>query len=182
MRVSRKEMEKSHERIVASSARIIREQGIENTSVADVMSDAGMTHGGFYRHFSAKEELVLAGLQAALDGLLADLDQRLTLQSPPAAVEEFHDHYLSAGHVENPGIGCPVAALAGDVVRASKPLKQAFGHGVRQIVQRLSLGKEGSEEDRHKAAFRELALLAGSVILARASDPETAEQVLAACR
>jgi len=71
MRVSREEMEKSHARIVAGAARLLRERGIENTSVADVMNDAGLTHGGFYRHFKTKDDLLIAALDKAFADLTA---------------------------------------------------------------------------------------------------------------
>jgi TetR/AcrR family transcriptional repressor of nem operon len=182
MRVSRDEMDKSHQRIVEGASRLLRERGIESTSVADVMGDAGLTNGGFYRHFKTKEALVAAALQRAFEQGKAALEARFEKYEPNEAVADYRAHYLTKGHVDRPGIGCPLAALAGDVARGSDALKIAFGAGVNRLVGMLSRGFSGSARDRQVKATRELAMLVGAVSLARASDPETARTILAACR
>jgi TetR/AcrR family transcriptional repressor of nem operon len=182
MRVSQDEKDRSHRRIVAAAARLVRERGLESTSVADVMSEAGLTHGGFYRHFDTKDSLSAAALQSAFGQIQSELASRLETTEPGAAVAGFHAHYLSEGHVSNPGIGCPIAALAGEVGRASETLKTAFGCGVNRLITQLAMGMPGSESKRRAKATRELAMLAGAVMIARASDPETARAVLSACR
>ncbi len=182
MRVSREEMEKSHKRIVEGAARLVRDRGIESTSVDDVMSEAGLTHGGFYRHFKTKDALVAAALQSAFEQLTAALEARFEKYEPKVAVANYHADYLSNMHVEEPGIGCPLAALGGDVARGSDALKIAFGAGVNRLVGTLARGMEGSPQERRAKAGRELAMLVGAVVIARASDPETAHSVLAACR
>ena len=90
MRVSQEEMERSHGRIVDGAACLMRERGIESTSVADVMSEAGLTHGGFYRHFSNKDALLVAALEAAFEQLAAALESRFDKYEPEAAVADYH--------------------------------------------------------------------------------------------
>jgi TetR/AcrR family transcriptional repressor of nem operon len=175
-------MEKSHQRIVEGASRLLRERGIESTSVADVMSDAGLTNGGFYRHFKTKDALVAAALQRAFEQGKASLEARLEKYEPGDALAEYKANYLTKGHVERPGIGCPLAALAGDVARGSDGLKIAFGAGVNRLIGLLARGFAGSARDRQAKATRELAMLVGAVALARASDPETGRNILAACR
>ena len=182
MRVSQKEMEKSHRRIVDGAARLIRERGIDGTSVADVMGEAGFKQGGFYRHFDSKDALVQAALEEAFDQILAPLESRLEEQEPTAAVAAFRSHYLSQGHVEQRGLGCPMAALACDVARGLGALKASFGAGVNRMMKAMAAGKGGSPQEAKADAARELAMMVGSVVLARASDPATARQILAACR
>lgn len=182
MRVSQEEMDKSHKRIVEGAARLVRGRGIENTSVADVMSDAGLTHGGFYRHFKTKDALVVAALQAAFEQLTSALDARFDKYEPEAAMADYHADYLSRFHVEKPEIGCPIAALGGDVARGSDALKIAFGAGVNRLTAMLARGMQGSAQEKRIDAARELAMLVGAVVIARASDPETARAVLSACR
>ena len=145
----------------------MRERGIEGASVADVMSEAGMTHGGFYRHFDTKEALLASALQSAFDQIMAELDRRLAEDAPEVAVADFHAFYLSQGHVDQPGIGCPVAAV---------------GAGVNRMVEALAKGMKGSARARRAAALRELATLAGALVIARASDPDTARDMLSACK
>lgn len=182
MRVSQEEMDKSHKRIVDGAARLVRERGIESASVADVMREAGLTHGGFYRHFKTKEALAAAALQAAFEQLTSALEARFDKYEPEAAAAGYRADYLSSLHVENPGIGCPIAALGGDVARGSDALKIAFGAGVDRLIATLAKGMTGSADEQRAAAARELAMLVGAVVIARASDPETARAVLAACR
>ena len=182
MRVSRDEMDKSHGRIVEGAARLVRQRGIEGTSVADVMSEAGLTQGGFYRHFKTKHDLIAAALDWAFGQMTGVLERCFETGSPKEAVAAYHARYLSQEHVATSEFRCPIAALAGDVSRSSGALKEAFGAGVTRTVALLAKGMEGSQARKRAKAIRELALLTGAVAIARASDPETARQVLEACR
>lgn len=182
MRVSREEMEKSHTRIVDGAARLLRERGIESTSVADVMNDAGLTHGGFYRHFKTKDELLAAAVEKAFADLTAALEARFDKFGRDGAVADYHADYLSKPHLDQPGKGCPIAALAGDVARAPVALKAVFGAGVKRLIAKLAEGVRGPAQDRQAKAARRLAMLVGAVMIARASDPEAARTVLAACQ
>jgi len=173
--VSKSAKDRSHKRIVASAARMARERGVEGASVADVMGDAGLTHGGFYRHFETKEALLDAAVQAAFDQVIEYLDG-----SSPG--DGFRALYLSEGHVDNPGIGCPVATIGSEIARGSDAMKRTFGAGARRMLDALAKGVGGAPEERSAAATRELAMLVGAVVIARASDPETARAVLSACR
>jgi TetR/AcrR family transcriptional repressor of nem operon len=182
MRVSQEEMEKSHGRIVNRAASLFRKRGITGTSVADVMSEAGLTHGGFYRHFENKEKLVAIAVGCAFDDLVASMEKRFEGSKPHAAAADFHAHYLSKGHLEHPEAGCPAAALAGEVAREKDYVKSRFGAGVNRVIDSLARGMSGTKQDKRDSAVREFAMLAGAVMIARASDPETAREVLAACR
>lgn len=182
MRVSQEEKTRSHERIVESAARLLRERGVESTGVAEVMGAAGLTHGGFYRHFEDKDALVAAALGSAFAQLTSTLEACFEGRDPAAAVAAFQVHYLSDGHVAQPGIGCPLAALGGEVARGPAALKAAFGAGVERMVTALAAGMPGPEPGRRAAAARKLAMLVGAAVIARASDPATARAVLDACR
>jgi TetR/AcrR family transcriptional repressor of nem operon len=182
MRVSQEEKDRSHARIVTAAARLLRERGVEGASVGDVMTTAGLTHGGFYRHFETKDALVSAALKVAFDEFMAPLDARLKNGEPRAAVEQFIATYLSDGHVEHPEFGCPMPALGAEIGRGAAALKSEFGAGVERVVASLARGKRGDEPERRKQAARQLAMLAGAVLIARASDPETGRAMLEACR
>jgi TetR/AcrR family transcriptional repressor of nem operon len=178
MRMSQQEKEKSHARIVESAAQLLRERGLEGASVGEVMKAAGMTHGGFYKHFDSKEALVAA----AIDAAFAEFTNALERGEPDEAVAAYRARYLSDGHKNHPGIGCPVAAVGEEIGRAPDGLKAAFGKGVRRIVAALARVMKGSAQAKEAAAFREFSMLVGAMVIARASDPETARAVLAACR
>jgi TetR/AcrR family transcriptional repressor of nem operon len=182
MRVSQEEKNKTHRRIVEAAARLIRERGIDATSVSEVMSAAGLTHGGFYRHFKDKDALMAAALDEAFRERTASLIARFGDQSPQAAVAEYHGDYLQDGHLSALAIGCPVPTMAGDVARSPEQLKAAYGAQIREIVRILEQGIAGSSEERHRGALREIALLAGAIMIARASDPEMARDMLQSCR
>lgn len=182
MRMSLEEKTRSHARIVASAARLARMHGVEGASVADVMRDAAMTHGGFYKHFASKDAM----LEAALDHAFTETAQRLDPDLAPAEAAArsaaFLSFYLSDLHLRTPEHGCPIATLGIDVARGTASLKQRFGAGVRRIIGLLARGTTGSDHTRRARATRDLALMVGAAIIARASDPETAALVLAACR
>jgi len=182
MRVSKKEMAKSHEKILHGASRLLRERGIEITSVNDVMAEAGMKNGGFYRHFSSKEALTNEALESAFQELLAFVDTQFEAMDPTQALAGYRSYYLSLDHVEHAKSGCPVAALSGDVARAPEDLKASFSAGVNAMVGALANVLPGSASQRRKRATQEFASLVGAVVIARACNPETKRAVLSACR
>ncbi len=181
MRVSQAEKERSRDRIVTSAARLLRERGVDGASVADVMSDAGLTHGGFYRHFETKDALVAAALDQAFDQFISTVSRGALTPDPQAAVAGFMKTYLSEGHVAHPGQGCPIPALAADVGRSSPLVQERFSAGVRRMVAAIGHAMPGDDEARRSAAWRQLAMMAGAVMMARTADSPTAAEILTAC-
>ncbi len=175
-------MDAGHRRIVEGAARLLRERGVRDTSVADAMSQADMTHGGFYRHFQTKDDLVVEALRQAFDEFVRPLEQRQQFEAPQKVAAEYRSLYLSGQHLQNPGVGCPMPALGSDVARAKESIKSEFGAGVQRLIAALATTKEGTQDERAAAATRELAMLAGAILIARASDEDTAQSVLEACR
>ncbi len=175
MRMSQAEKDKSHARIVASASRLLRERGIDGASVGEVMKDAGLTHGGFYKHFASKDALVETALQTAF----ATFTETLRTGGP-GAVQAWRDVYLSDTHVHNPGNGCPVPALGMDVGRGTTQIKAAFSRGVEDTVNALAATMDGAPEERRTTALQQFSMLVGAVVIARASDPDLAAEVLAA--
>lgn len=182
MRVTQQEMDASHQRIVEGAARLFRERGIRATSVADAMSAAGLTHGGFYRHFESKDDLVVESLRVAFDSFATPLETRQKVEPPEQVAADFKALYLSDEHVANPGVGCPMPALGGELARESAPIKAEFSDGLRRVLDALAQSHHGTELQRQEAAARELAMLVGAVVLARASDHAMGAKLLDACR
>jgi len=182
MRVSRAEMDKSHQRIVERASRLMRKNGIETTSVNDVMSAAGLTHGGFYRHFESKDALVKAALEAAFVEALQTIDEIRTKVGSKDGVQDYISHYLSQGHLSHPELGCPVSALGVEVARATPEVKATFTSGFNRVIDKLAEPGPEATEDSRQAALVKFALLAGAVVIARATEPGTGQSVLYACR
>ncbi|UVO49668.1 TetR/AcrR family transcriptional regulator [Sphingomonas sp. SUN019] len=182
MRQSREAKADTREAIVAAASRMLRERGIDRTSVADVMQAASKTHGGFYRHFDTKDALLSTALSAAFGQMTRYLEAGLSETGSMPVLPAFADHYLSDAMVANVGDGCPVAALSGEVARSSGEIRQGFGVGVRGFIDTLAAALDGAPEDRQRRAAQAFAMAAGAVMIARASDAETAAEVLAAAR
>ncbi|WP_120634568.1 TetR/AcrR family transcriptional regulator [Ruegeria sp. EL01] len=173
--MSEAEKQKSHERILAAAADLIREKGIETTSVAEVMKTAGMTHGGFYRHFADKDELVRAAFRKAVDDVVHGIATAESTRAREAALKAYVDTYLSLDHVRNRKAGCPMAALGSELVRGSEDTSHETAKAVRHVASLL--GNTGAPDD----GLVRLSLLVGAVTLARlAEDGQQSEAILKA--
>ncbi len=164
--------------IVAAAARRFRERGIEATSVADVMTAAGLTHGGFYRHFDSKDGLAAAAIDAAMEDVLAPLRADLDAGRDAAATRHVK-RYLSAGHVDRPGAGCPLAALSSEARRGDGETAAAYARGAA-ATRKLLARALGGDAARAGAL---MSLLVGAVSLARSlDDPRARDTILKAAR
>ncbi|WP_197418139.1 TetR/AcrR family transcriptional regulator [Sphingomonas sp. CCH13-B11] len=181
MRVSQQEKARSRARIVDSASRAFRARGVEGASVGDVMKEAGLTHGGFYRHFESKDALLAAALEAAFAEMIGRVTDGLQAEAPDDVRRAFQTFYLSAGHLAAPETGCPAGALSGDIARADGAVKRAFGGGLLRMIDAFAATFTGSSADPRREAMREFAMLVGAVMLARASDPEMAGTILRTC-
>jgi TetR/AcrR family transcriptional regulator, transcriptional repressor for nem operon len=183
MRHSQEEKLRSHDRIVEVAARRIREAGTEGPGVAEIMAEAGMTHGGFYKHFGSRDELVAEAAQrACTDGSRRVSETIAQAEDPLAALITA---YLSADHRDDPGTGCAVAALGGDVARPGNAARGAYTEQVRRYIDRLSelLGDEGSEADRRRRAIETVSTMVGALVISRAvEDPSLSDEILEASR
>ena len=184
MRMSREAAAESKARIVATASKLLRARGLEGASIADVMAAAGMTHGGFYKHFETKDDLNAAAVDVAFREIVDRFDTRERADGVEAAIRAYAEEYLSSGHVEQPDLGCPVAALGADAGRRPEALSAEFAAGAEALIGRLSRSPpDGGESDKARAAaIRMLATLVGGVIVARAVGAgPLRDEVLAAC-
>ena len=181
MRVTRAEMESNHQRIVDRAASLFRERGVTDTSVADVMSAAGLTHGGFYRHFDSKQALLAAAIQSAFEQVVTVMEVNRQAREPVGARSALHAYYLSEAHLQQPDRACPVATLAGELARTTPELRTLFGVGVNRMLDSVTQCHPGHPAQSRVAATREFAMLVGAAVIARASDERTATAVITAC-
>jgi TetR/AcrR family transcriptional regulator, transcriptional repressor for nem operon len=174
MRYGSEHKAETRARVVKSAAREIRLKGPEKVSVADVMSSAGLTHGGFYAHFSSKEKLIAE----AIDAMFADaqhrnpaLDETTVDKSadPRPALRKFLESYVSPEHRDGPERGCPLPALATDMARNSGAARTRFAIGLDKMTSRIEAALVSINNDDPSAeAKAAVAQVVGAVALARA--------------
>jgi TetR/AcrR family transcriptional repressor of nem operon len=168
-RVSQAQAQENRKRIVETAARLFRERGIDGVSVADVMSDVGLTHGGFYKHFASKDALVTEAVGLAF----TQAGERITSLDRGA----FLDTYLSPEHRDDPGHGCPTAGFGGDLAREDpgNAAIPAYAKGVEVYARQLAT--DGGED------LVAVSTLVGALLLARATaGTELSDRILAEAR
>jgi len=176
MKVSREQAARNRERIVEAAARLFRERGFDGIGVADLMKAAGLTHGGFYGHFSSKGDLMAEASARALTGSLAAWS-RLADRAPGDPLSAVAGAYLTGSHRDHPGAGCLLAALGPDVSRQGRPVRRAVTGYVRSAVDLLTKlvpGKSGAA--RRQKAISTYATLVGAMVIARAVDDRALSQ------
>jgi TetR/AcrR family transcriptional repressor of nem operon len=181
MKVSREEAARNRERIVEAAARRFREKGFAGIGVADVMKDAGLTHGGFYGHFSSKEELMAQACAFALERS-RELWARRAHEAGGEAIEALARLYLTPRHRDDPGRGCVVASLGADAARQGPAVRHAFTEGVRSAFDFLAgIVRGRSAQARRRRAIATYAGWVGAMVLARAVDDDAlSREILAA--
>jgi TetR/AcrR family transcriptional regulator, transcriptional repressor for nem operon len=167
---SQEEKAKSHQRIVEIAARRIRESGTDGPGVAEIMSEAGLTHGGFYKHFDSRDALVAEAVDAAIEQGRARLEERVEGAEDPLAA--FLDGYLSTDHRDDPGTGCPVVALGADVARADDRVRAAYRAQVEHYIADMETLLGGGEDVRRRA-IAAVSSMVGALLISRAVDDES---------
>ena len=179
MRVTREQAEAHREKILDAAGTLFRERGYDGIGVADIMKRAGLTHGGFYGHFTSKDDLA-AEITARVLGREGWLERWTGKRDP--SITKFVRSYLSAWHRDDPGHGCPVATLGADVARQPSSVRRAFTEGFRlrvETLRKLMPGRSGAAQ--RQQALATLAGLVGAMVLARAvDDPTLSDEILEA--
>lgn len=177
---SRARKREHHQEIVGVAATRFREDGIDRVGVAELMHDAGLTHGGFYRHFESRNELVAEAVERALhDGGQA---MAAVAESPTDPLAAVIDAYLSITHRDNLGTSCAVTTLAGDVARSNPRARAAYTDQVGIYIDMLVglLPPSTSDTRRRATAITALSTLVGAVSMARAvNDEALSREILA---
>jgi TetR/AcrR family transcriptional repressor of nem operon len=170
MRKSREEAAQTRRRIVDAASREFRKNGIVATGLNDLMKAAGLRHGGFYKHFESKDQLVAEATTAALDALLEGMTAHPTLNAAVAA-------YLSTRHRDNLASGCPLAGIGSELSRSDMEAREAATAGFVRLVDILA-GKPGTAEARRRALVA-AATMIGAVTMSRmVTDPELSAEIL----
>jgi TetR/AcrR family transcriptional repressor of nem operon len=184
MRYSREHKLETHERIVKRASVRLREKGAHGIGVADLMKDAGLTHGGFYAHFDSREALVIEAFAYAMDRS-TERWRKLGEQTPPEKrLAAIVDSYLTTTHRDDPGHGCAVPTLGAEIARESPKTRKAFAAKLEQMVDMIAEQIPAlPRKAARKQAEATLATMMGTLVLARiAGNSEFSDEILAAGR
>jgi TetR/AcrR family transcriptional regulator, transcriptional repressor for nem operon len=179
---SKAEKAKTHKRIVAIASKRFREEGLAEVGIANLMKEAGLTVGGFYKHFDSRDDLVAEAVGSALGAWKRQVDAAAS-GGPPVTYESLVDDYLSRAHRDHPGTGCPVAALAGDIARSDKQTRAVVTRQIREDIELVATLIRGTNE-KNKGGARSQAILTycalvGAIAVARAvSDEQLSREIL----
>jgi TetR/AcrR family transcriptional regulator, transcriptional repressor for nem operon len=169
MRRSSEDKAASHERIVAVAAARILEAGTEQPGVAEIMRAAGLTHGGFYKHFGSRDELIVEAVEHAMTETESRVHELTAAAEDPLAA--WADAYLSVEHRDDPATGCAVAALGTDIHRVGGPAREAYRAQVERYLAYLEQLLEGDDETTRRRATLTLSAMVGAMVMARALGP-----------
>jgi TetR/AcrR family transcriptional regulator, transcriptional repressor for nem operon len=174
----------THARLVEAAAARFKERGVDGISLSDLMKELKLTHGGFYRHFDSRDDLVTEALELALTQTGQTMRERLFDGDKPD-IAALVDFYLSEAHRDGRAGGCTVAALAGDAPRKSAEIQAQFRRQIETILETLSeaLGPGDPADDSRATAILVLSALYGALIVARAvGDSPLSREVLRTVR
>ena len=161
----------THERIVSVAARAIRRSGYDGTGVADIMKEAGLTHGAFYAHFASREAMLAeAASRACAESAAAAAD--VVAQEPPGtALAAMLGAYLSNAHVENVELGCPLAALGSETSRQAPEVRRVATRHIKEMIDLVARQlPDWGQPSAHERALVTLSTMVGALLLARAVD------------
>ncbi|MBW8880480.1 MAG: TetR/AcrR family transcriptional regulator [Asticcacaulis sp.] len=171
MRYDGEHKERTRLRLLTEAAIMLREEGPHGLSVVALTKRQGLTHGGFYAHFSSKDDLIAHALDTMFERTCERYLTKTRGLASAAALANYIAYYLSAAHVNKPGQGCPIPAMSGDVARLGPLARKRFEAGMGNLQRLVALEFEGlgcSPEDALTEALALLSELAGAVVMARA--------------
>ncbi|MER5981078.1 TetR family transcriptional regulator [Streptomyces sp. NPDC001857] len=180
MRVTKAQAEQNRAHIVATASRLFRERGYDGVGVAELMAAAGFTHGGFYKHFRSKADLMA---EASASGL-----SQAAARTEGLDPAEFVERYVSREHRDGRGDGCTIAALGGDAARQPADIKTEFAAGIENLLTALQASSDTpGDADQRAARTMVIDMLAhsvGAVMLSRACPDGSplADEILDVCR
>ena len=177
MRKSKQEAAETRRRIVKAAAAKFRQNGIGGTGLSDLMAAAGLTHGGFYRHFDSKDQIVTEACAEATESAIATFFSK---ESPQSGLKARVAKYLSPAHRDDPSAGCPLAALGSEIARCDEKTRAAATQAFLKLVDIIAaeVGKTRPEVARRRALVA-AATMIGALTMSRiVTDPELSADIL----
>ncbi|MDP9899441.1 AcrR family transcriptional regulator [Variovorax ginsengisoli] len=163
--------EATHERIVRVAARAIRRSGYEGTGVADIMKEAGLTHGGFYAHFASRDAMLAEAVHRACSES-SDVAANVAAEvAPEQALASMLGVYLSREHLEHVDTGCPLAALGSETSRQGPEVRRVITRHLKEVIDGVARqSSDWGTPAAHERAMVTVATMVGALLLARAVD------------
>jgi TetR/AcrR family transcriptional regulator, transcriptional repressor for nem operon len=182
MRYSREHKQETHARIVRKASVRLREKGAHGIGVADLMKEAGLTHGGFYAHFDSRDALVIEAFGYAIDRSIEHWRKLTGETAPDKRLAAIIEAYLAPTHRDDPGHGCAVTSLGAEIARESPKTRRAFAAKTEQLIDLIA---DQIQNTPRKAARKQatslLATIMGTLVLSRiAGSGEFSDEVLQA--
>ena len=166
-----KSKEATHDRIVDAAARAIRRSGYNGTGVADIMKDAGLTHGGFYAHFPSREAMLAEAADRAGSESVAMMERIAAKLPQQQALPAMLQAYLSKEHLEGIETGCAVAALGSEMPRQTPEVRRAATRRIKEMIDLVARhSPDWGQPSAHERALVTVATMVGALMLARAVD------------
>jgi len=171
MKVSKEQVRENRVRVVETASELFRQRGYDGVGVAELMSAAGLTHGGFYKHFGSKADLLAEAMSCGF--------AQSAEKTKGVSREAFIEHYLSRQHRDDMGKGCVMSALGTDAARQSESIRESFAAGIERQIAILE-----SETVTREELITTIAQLAGALMLSRACPENSglADEILEVCR
>ena len=184
MRYSKEHKQETHARIVRKASVRLREKGAHGIGVADLMKDAGLTHGGFYAHFDSREALVIEAFNDAMDRGIERWRKVVGEMPPEKRLATIIDGYLTSVHRDDPGHGCAIPALGAEIARESPKTRKAFSLKLEQMIDMIADQiLDVPRKTARKQAIATLATMMGAIVMSRiAGSGELSEEILASGR
>lgn len=163
----------SHQRIVSVAARAIRRSGYDGTGVADIMQEAGLTHGAFYSHFASREAMLAEAASRACAEAAAAAAEVVASAAPTKALASMLGAYLSREHLERVDIGCPLAALGSETSRQAPQVRRVTTRHVKEMIDLIARqSPDWGQPGAHDRALVTVSTMVGALLLARAVDEQ----------
>lgn len=171
--------EASHERIVGAAARAIRRSGYNGTGVADIMKEAGLTHGAFYAHFESRDAMLAEAADFAGAQSNAAAAKIISATPPDQALRALLETYLSKAHLEAIETGCPISALGSEMPRQSPEVRRVATLRIMEMIDLVARQfPDWGQPSAHERALVTVATMVGTLILARAvNDPALSDEL-----
>jgi TetR/AcrR family transcriptional regulator, transcriptional repressor for nem operon len=166
-----KSKEATHDRIVDAAARAIRRSGYNGTGVADIMKDAGLTHGGFYAHFASREAMLAEAADRAGSEAVVLMERVAAAVPPQQALQAMMQAYLSEAHVKSIETGCATAALGSETPRQAPVVRRAVTRRIKEMIDLVARhSPDWGQPGAHEHALVAVSTMVGALVLARAVD------------
>jgi len=184
MRYSAEHKQETRKRIVRAAARQFCRRGGKGLAIADLMRELGLTHGGFYKHFDSKQQLLAEAISVGFDEMEAGIADAVSKTKPGAELKMIIEHYLRLEHCSNPGAGCPMAALSSEIARYPRPVRVEIDRAMQRRIKRLARflpGKTGKDRERNCLVL--MSGMVGALNVARAAvDQKSRKAILDASK